>query len=280
MIIAVIALTPFLMLGQEAAKKAQARDWIQLFNHRDLRDWTVKISKHKVGENFADTFRVENGLLKISYDKYDSFDAQFGHLFYKTKFSYYLIAVEYRFVGDQVKGGPSWGLRNNGIMVHSQSAASMGFDQDFPTSLEVQLLGGDGIHDRPNGNVCTPGTNIVMDGALYTQHCYSLKAKTFDGDRWVRVVAEVLGHERITHYVEDVRVVTYTNPQLGGDVKSSEFANRDGELLSEGFIALQAESAPTEFRKVEVLNLVGCMDKKARNFKSYFVKADNSKCRY
>ena len=267
-IIATISLIPLVTLGQQSAAKADKQDWIQLFNGRNLEGWTVKIAKHKVGENFGNTFRVENGLLKISYDHYDSLDGQFGHLFYKDKFSYYLVAVEYRFVGEQVKGSPAWAFRNNGIMVHSQSAESMGLDQDFPTSIEVQLLGGDGTHDRPNGNVCTPGTNIVMDGILYTPHCYQLKAKTYHGDGWVRVVAEVLGSEKITHYVEGVPVVTYTKPQLGGDVKSPELANRSGELLTEGFIALQAESHPTEFRKVEVLNLVGCMDKKAKTLRA------------
>jgi hypothetical protein len=137
--------------GTDAASKAKSTDWTQLFNGKNLDGWTVKIAKHKVGENFADTFRVENGLLKVAYDKYTTLDNQFGHLFYKGKFSYYLIAVEYRFVGKQVNGGPEWGYRNNGIMVHSQSAESMGLDQDFPTSIEVQLLGGDGTHDRPNG---------------------------------------------------------------------------------------------------------------------------------
>ena len=277
LLVLLIALAAF---SQDAATKADKKDWIQLFNGRDLDGWTVKIAKHKVGDNYGNTFRVENGLLKISYDHYDTLDGQFGHLFYKQKFSYYLIAVEYRFVGEQVKGGPDWAFRNNGIMVHSQSAESMELDQDFPTSIEVQLLGGDGVHDRPNGNVCTPGTNIVMNDVLYTPHCFQLKAKTYHGDGWVRVVAEVLGSERITHFVEGVPVVTYTKPQLGGDVKDPEFANRSGELLSEGYIALQAESHPTEFRKVELLNLVGCMDKKAKNFKSYFVKADNGKCVY
>jgi hypothetical protein len=282
----IILITTFILLmsigtfAQDAALKADKKDWIQLFNGKDLTGWTVKIAKHKVGENFGDTFRVRNGLLTISYDKYDLFDREFGHLFYKDKFSYYLIAVEYRFVGEQVKGGPPWGLRNNGIMVHSQSPESMGFEQDFPTSIEVQLLGGDGVHDNPNGNVCTPGTNIVIDGELYTPHCYNLKAKTYHGEQWVRVVVEVLGSERITHYVEGTPVISYTKPQLGGDAKSPEFAKRAGELLSEGYIAIQSESHPTEFRKIELLNLVGCMDKRATNFRPYFVKADNSKCRY
>jgi hypothetical protein len=279
-ILVTVVLTSLVTLGQDAAAKADKKDWVQLFNGKNLDGWTVKIAKHKVGENFGDTFRVENGSLKISYDKYDALNGQFGHLFYKDKFSYYLVAVEYRFIGEQLKGSPDWALRNNGIMVHSQSPETMGLDQDFPTSIEVQLLGGDGVRERPNGNVCTPGTNIVMDGALYTPHCYELRAKTYHGERWVRVVAEVRGSERITHFVEGVPVITYSKPQLGGDPKNPELAKRAGEILSEGYIALQAESHPTEFRKVEVLNLVGCMDKKATNFKSYYVKPENTKCIY
>jgi hypothetical protein len=267
-------------MSQEAASKAKPQDWIQLFNGKNLDGWTVKIAKHKLNDNFGNTFRVENGLLKVSYDHYDKLEGQFGHLFYKDKFSYYLVAVEYRFVGEQAKGAPDWAYRNNGIMIHSQSPESMELNQDFPTSIEVQLLGGDGTHDRPNGNVCTPGTNIVIDGELFTPHCYHLVAKTYHGDQWVRVVAEVLGSEHITHYVQGVPVLTYSKPQLGGEPMSPQFEKRAGEVLSEGYIALQAESAPAEFRKIELLNLVGCMDNKASNFQPYFVKADNVSCKY
>ncbi len=280
LILVCLLLLPAAVFSQDAAAKATPKDWVQLFNGKNLDGWTVKITKHKLGDNFGNTFRVEDGLLKISYDRYDTLDGQFGHLFYKEKYSYYLVAVEYRFVGEQIKGGPDWAYRNNGIMIHSQSADSMELDQDFPTSIEVQLLGGDGVHDRPNGNVCTPGTNIVIDGGLFTFHCYHLVAKTYHGDQWVRVVAEVLGSDRVTHYVNGAPVITYTKPQLGGGVKSKLFEGRDGELLNEGYIALQAESHPTEFRKVELLNLVGCMDKKAKNFKPYFVKADSTQCKY
>ena len=55
---------------------------------------------------------------------------------------------------------------------------------------------------------------------------------------------------------------------------------KDGELLSRATISLQAESHPCEFRKVELLNLVGCRDKKARNYKSYYEKDDPASCQY
>src|SRR5215813_14233699 len=110
---ALLLLPARVVSAQEAAAKADKSDWIQLFNGKNLEGWTVKIAKHKLGDNFGDTFRVENGLLKVAYDKYTTLDGQFGHLFYKDKFSYYLVALEYRFVGEQVKGGADWAYKNN-----------------------------------------------------------------------------------------------------------------------------------------------------------------------
>lgn len=258
------------------------KEWIQLFNGKDLKDWDLKITGYDLNDNFGNTFRVENGLLKVSYDKYDAFNNRFGHIFYREKFSYYVIAVEYRFVGEQAPGGPGWAWRNSGIMVHCQPASTMLKQQDFPISIEVQLLGGTGKGERPTANLCTPGTNVVRDGKLITTHCLNSSSKTYNGDQWVRVEAEVLGETRITHKVEGEPVLTYEKPQIGGGAVNNFDPNvkKDGTLLSEGYISLQSESHPVEFRKVELLNLAGCTDTKAANYKSYFVKSDNSKCRY
>jgi hypothetical protein len=258
------------------------REWVQLFNGKDLKDWDVKITGYDLNENFGDTFRVENRLLKVAYDKYDKFDGRFGHLFYREKFSHYIIAVEYRFIGEQPQGGPEWAMRNSGIMIHSQSAQSMGKQQDFPISIEVQLLGGLGKGPRPTANLCTPGTHVEMNGKLFTQHCVNSSSKTYDGSQWVRVEVMVLGGDQIKHIVEGQTVLSYEKPQIGGGVVSNydESAKKDGTMLGEGYIALQSESHPIEFRKVELLNLAGCGDPKASNYKSYFVKSDNSKCRY
>ena len=233
--------------------------------------------------NFGDTFRVENGVLKVSYDKYDTFGGRFGHLFYKTPFSHYVIAVEYRFVGEQVKDGPDWAFRNNGVMIHGQPVETMKKDQDFPISIEAQLLGGRGDGSaRSTANLCTPGTNVVMNGQLETRHCIGSTSKTFDGDQWVRVEVEVHGGGAIVHRVNGETVLQYEKPQIGGgNVAGHDPAlKKDGELLTSGSISLQAESHPTEFRKVELLNLAGCMDKKAKNYKSYFEKDEPSTCQY
>lgn len=282
-----IALSSSALAQTEKAGKAPKSDpdrkeWQQLFNGKNLQGWDVKIRGYSAKDNFGNTFRVENGVMKVGYEKYDKFNERFGHMFYREKFSHYIIAVEYRFVGEQCPGGPNWATRNSGIMLHCQSAESMGKEQDFPISIEVQLLGGLGKGPRTTANLCTPGTNVEMDGKLFTQHCINSKSKTYDGDQWVRVEVEVRGDQQIKHLIDGQVVLSYEKPQIGGGNVSghNEEVKKDGTLLKEGYISLQSESHPVEFRKVELLNLSGCTDPKAVNYKSYYVEADNSKCKY
>ena len=249
-------LCAFVVVSFTFEARGEEKGWIALFNGRDLDGWTPKIKGYPAGENFGDTFRVEDGVLKVSYDKYKKFDGKFGHLFYKTPFSHYRLRVEYRFVGEQCPGGPSWALRNSGVMIHSQSPESMRKEQEFPVSIEVQFLGGNGRDKRPTANVCTPGTNIVMGGKLITQHCTNSKAKTYHGDQWVTVEAEVHGNGTIKHIVDGETVIEYEKPQLDpNDADARKLIAGDGVMLSEGYIALQAESHPVEFRKVELMPL-------------------------
>lgn len=259
-----------------------ASDWIQLFNGKDLTGWTPKITGYEVGENFANTFRVEDGVLKVAYDGYDQFNNRFGHMFYKDSFSYYRMVVEYRFVGKQCPGGPNWALRNSGVMIHGQPARTMKKDQDFPISIEVQLLGGDGTTPRTTMNLCTPGTNVVMNDKLVTTHCINSKSKTYHGEQWVRAEIEVHGDGTIKHIVDGEAVISYEMAQIGGGSVSNHdpAVKRDGVLLRGGSISLQSESHPVEFRKVELLNLSGCMDTKAANYKPWYIKADNATCSY
>jgi len=255
-----VMLVAALSLALPARHTAQDRkDWIQLFNGRNLDGWAAKIKGYPLGENAFDTFRVVNGVLQASYDKYPKFEDRFAHLFYeRQKFSHYIIAAEYRFVGEQAAGGPAWAIRNNGLMLHSQSPQSMGKDQDFPISVEVQLLGGlPSGKPRSTANVCTPGTQIFMNGAMVKGHCFNSTSDTYPGDVWVRVEVEVRGGEHITHKVEGKTVLEYDKPTIGGgEVNGYDPAVKvDGTLLTEGYIAIQGESHPTEFRKIELLNL-------------------------
>jgi len=285
---ALVATVAALAQGRSAAPKnnPDEKEWIQLFNGRDLKDWAPKFTHHDLGENFNDTFRVEDGLLKVRYDKWQKFTDEFGHLFYKEPFSYYVLVAEYRFVGDQVptdRKDLTWAIRNNGLMIHSPAPQTMMKDQDFPISIEVQLLGGlSNGKPRSTANLCTPGTNVVMNGVLFTPHCTNSKSKTYDGDQWVRVEVLAHGDEDIKHIVEGETVLEYSKPQIGGGNASPTDPNVkvDGTPLTGGYISLQAETAPIDFRKVELLNLEGCMDSKATNYKKYFVKSNPAACKY
>jgi hypothetical protein len=278
----VIVALALLAPGLYAQGGPDRQEWIQLFDGKSLDGWTPKITGYEVGENFGNTFRVRDGKLVVAYDAYDTFNERFGHIFYKDHFSYYRIAVEYRFVGEQVKGGPGWAIRNSGVMVHGQPVKTMRKDQDFPISIEAQLLGGDGKTERTTANLCTPGTHVVMNGKLFTTHCVNSTSKTYHGEQWVRVEIEVLGSGRITHFVEGRPVLQYEQAQIGGgNVDNYDPAvKKDGMLLTAGSISLQSESHPIEFRKVELLNLQGCQDAKATNFKRYYVADDPGSCRY
>jgi hypothetical protein len=259
-----------------------AREWIQLFNGRDLDGWTPKFAKHELGVNFRSTFRVDNGLLQVRYDQWPSFDGEFGHLFYREPYSYYLLAAEYRFVGAQVTGGPAWAIRNNGLMLHSPDPRTMLKDQDFPIALEIQLLGGAGDgRPRTTANLCTPGTHVVYNGKLHTAHCTNSSSPTFDGDQWVRVEVLVHGDELVRHSVDGQTVLEYSKPQIGGgNVAPVDPAIKvDGTPLTAGYISIQAETAPVDFRRIELLNLEGCTDPAAANYRAYIVKSNPAMCR-
>ncbi|KAA3663184.1 MAG: DUF1080 domain-containing protein [Calditrichaeota bacterium] len=252
-IILVFGLILFTLLSS-CRSDSPDEEWVSLFNGKDLTGWNVKISGHEPGDNYKNTFRVENGMLVVSYDEYENLDNKFGHIFYEKPFSHYAIRLEYRFVGKQVAGGLGWAFRNNGIMFHSQSPESMRLEQAFPVSIEAQLLGGNGTDQRSTGNVCTPGTNIVMDGELITQHCTSSSSETYHGDQWVTMEVIVHGSGPVYHVVNGDTVLTYKNPQYDEEDKDAQkLIPESGEkLISEGYIALQAESHRTEFRKIEI----------------------------
>ncbi|MBT8488161.1 MAG: DUF1080 domain-containing protein, partial [Gemmatimonadetes bacterium] len=226
--------------------------WTPLFNGRDLSGWTPKIRGSALGADPMETFRVEGGLLTVGYERYGEFGDRFGHLFYQEPFSHYRLLVEYRFVGEQAPGGQGWASKNSGVMVHAQGPETMLVEQDFPISVEVQFLGGIGTDERPTANLCTPGTHVHLGGALLEEHCTNSSSATFHGEEWVTVEVVVRGDESITHVVNGDTVLAYTRPVIGGGVVSGfdSAAKPDGEPLAGGYIALQSESHPIQFRRV------------------------------
>ena len=254
---AAISLGATLAVAQDAPAP-QDGQWIQLFNGKNLDGWTVKVKGFEVGDNYADTFRVEDGKIVTRYDKYEGpFRGRFGHLFFNEPFSHYVLRLEYRFVGEQAPGGPGWATRNSGVMIHGQTPETMGKDQDFPVSLEVQLLAGDGVNPRPTGNLCTPGTNVVYQGKLHTDHCTNSTSDTYPQDEWVACEVEVHGGKVIRHKINGKTVIEYSEPQLDGRDKDAQALLAAGadKMLTGGTISLQSESHPVEFRKVELMQL-------------------------
>ncbi|MDD2475020.1 MAG: DUF1080 domain-containing protein [Dysgonamonadaceae bacterium] len=231
-------------------------EWIQLLGDDNFDDWIVKITGYELGDNYANTFRIEDGILKVRYDEgYDIFENRFGHLFYKDTLSHYVLRLEYRFVGEQCEGAPSWAYRNSGIMLHGQSPESMEIDQDFPVSIEFQLLGSDSIKQQVTGSVCTPGTNIVINNKLILDHCTQSSSDYYMDDQWVTAEVEVHGNKIIKHIINGDTVMVYNQPQLDEREQYYEkllMLNNGQQQLSGGTISLQSEGHPCDFKNVEI----------------------------
>ncbi len=274
-------------------KEKYAEEWKSLFNGKDLSGWDIKIKDHRLNENYKNTFRIEDSMIRVSYSDYVKFDNQFGHLYTHEPYSYYKLKLQYRFIGEHVADAPIWADRNSGVMLHSQSGASMELHQNFPVSLEFQFLCGNGKDTNQTGNVCTPGTFITHDGKVFTGHIFPANSKTYLKNEWISAEADVYGDSLIRHIINGDTVLTYTKPMIGEGFVSKEMSwtqagisdslvwiNKANTPLKEGHIALQAESQPVDFKRIEILNLVGCTNPTAKNYKAYYVKSDNSQCKY
>ena len=232
--------------------------WMPLFNGKDLNDWIVKVYHHEPGVNFGNTFRAEDGIIKVQYDKYGDFNDQFAHLYYKQPYSHFHLKLEYRFQGELQKGAPSYTLLNSGVMFHSQDPRSMPKEQNWPISVEMQFLAGLGDgKPRPTGNMCSPGTDIVYQGKVYDGHCLNSTSKTYGKDEWVQAELIVYGDCLITHVINGDTVLQYSKPTIGGGVVSGNDPAvwHPGKPLKEGYIALQSEGQPIDFRNVMIKNL-------------------------
>lgn len=241
--------------------------WVPLFNGKDINNWFVKIHHHEVGENYGNTFRVEDSIIKVRYDQYGDFNNQYGHLYFKTPFSYYHLKLEYRFVGEWCKTAPEYTILNSGLMYHSQDPRTMRKEQDWPISIEMQFLAGLGDgKPRPTGNMCSPGTHIFYEGKLDTRHCINSSSKTYEGEQWVRAEIIVLGDSLITHIINGDTVMQYSKPQIGGPVVNNfdPKQKQDGKALKSGYIALQSEGQPIDFRNIEIMDLSGAVKKKKK----------------
>ena len=274
--------------GGDTGRAKEANDpdeqaWVALFDGETLDGWTAKLQHHQVGDNYMTTFRAEDGVIKVRYDGYSDFGDRFGHLYYDTPFSHYRLALEYRFVGEFMPDAPEYARLNSGLMFHSQDPRTMPVGQDWPISVEFQFLAEEEKgQPRPTGNMCSPGTAVVYQGQLDERHCIESSSGTYPKGRWVSAELVVLGDSVVRHVIEGAQVMEYTHPQIAGGVASGydPAQKKDGKLLDEGFIALQAEGQEIDFRNIRLLNLKGCLDPEALNYKRYYVASDPATCRY
>src|SRR5688500_17363903 len=244
-----------LLASCTATTRNAQNEWMPIFNGNNLDNWIVKIHHHEPGVNFGNTFHAEDGMIKVRYDEYGDFNDQFGHLYYKQPLSHFHLKLEYRFTGELQKGAPSYTILNSGVMFHSQDPRTMPKEQNWPISVEMQFLAGlDDEKPRPTGNMCSPGTEIVYNGTLYDGHCLNSTSKTYDRDEWVRAELIVLGGSLITHVINGDTVLKYSKPTMGGGVVRGYDSAiwHPGTPLKSGYIALQSEGQPIDFRNLEL----------------------------
>ncbi|AYB35579.1 DUF1080 domain-containing protein [Chryseolinea soli] len=232
-----------------------ADEWRNLFNGSDISNWIVKINHHPVGDNYGETFRVEEGMIKVRYDHYKKFDGQFGHLYYKSPFSKFHLSLEYQFIGQVRDDAPANTALNSGVMFHAQDPRTMNVDQGWPICVEMQFLAEleDG-QPRPTGNMCSPGTEILFNGKRYESHCLDSSSPSYKPGTWVKADLIVLGDSLITHLINGDTVLQYSKPTIGGgsveEYNTSEW--QPGKALKSGFIALQSEGQPINFRNIKI----------------------------
>ena len=226
--------------------------WISIFNGKNLDGWTPKVTGYQSGENPLNGFRVEDGILKVDYSKFAAFNGRFGHLFYKDKLSSFILHVEYRFVGELLPDAPSYCIRNSGVMVCSQSPESMDVTENWPVSIEVQLLGCTDKIKQTTGNICTPGTTISVKGSPTNEHCINANSKYYNNDEWVNLDIEVRSGKEIINIVNGDTVLVTSEPRIGGMLLPENYPVPEGTLLEDGYIALQAEGQPIDFRNIKL----------------------------
>lgn len=274
-----------LLIGCGSSRLSPAQEgWDAMFNGENLDGWTVKIHHYDTGDNYGDTFRAEDAIIKVRYDQYEGdYNDRFGHLYFDRPYAYFHLSMEYRFVGNIHPGAPSLVEKNSGVMFHSQDPRTMLREQNWPISVEMQLLAGleDG-KQRPTGNMCSPGTDVVYEKKIDPRHCIRHKSETFYGDQWVKAELILRGDSLVTHMINGKTVLEYTKPQVGGGVVEGfdPLVKVDGTLLKEGFIALQSEGQPIDFRNIKIRNLAGCRDPKAKNYRGYYIADNKQGCLY
>jgi hypothetical protein len=240
-------------LGDMSLSPAAPDGWVNLFNGKDLTGWIPLIHKSKVGENYMDTFRADsvNKVIRVSYDKYPNqdFSDRCGLLYYDKRLTNYRVRVTYRFSEPQAKNPVGWGRNNSGLMIFGIDPRTVTGDPEFPPLIEIQLLGDPSSPSVGGGgtgsgttspNECEPGG---MKMATHTADCgnnYTKKPPNPAG-QWTTVEAEV-------HVTGQTKV--FQLPDTTKPVFTMSGPSYKGQPVTGGYISLQTESQPVEFKDI------------------------------
>lgn len=233
-----------------AASETAAPEWTAIFDGETLDGWTPKIAGYPLGENFGDTYRVEDGVIAARFDAYgDDYAGRYGNLIYETPYRHYHLRLEYRFTGDQVPGGEDWAYRNSGVLYHMQPPETVALKTGFPVSLEAQFLA-EGAHAPTTGNMCSIETSVVVAGERTHVHCLGGDVPARPMGEWVRFELEAAPGGVFRHFIDGELAFEFTDPLYDEDHPWA-----DGMDVEGGYIGLQAESHPVEFRNIEIMVL-------------------------
>ncbi|WP_028376186.1 DUF1080 domain-containing protein [Leeuwenhoekiella sp. MAR_2009_132] len=246
------------VLGLFSCNKPAENEWEILFNGKNLDGWEAKFFHHDLGDNYANTFRVIDSAIVVSYEDYDTFDNRYGHLFYKQPYESFHLKFKYKFTDEWMQDAPSYTYRNSGVMFHSQDPKTILKEQDWPISVEYQMLAeAEPGKPRPTGNMCSPGTDVFYKGQKSNDHCISSSSKTYTWDTWIEADLIVYKDSLVIHKVNGEQVLEYTKTQTGGEVANGFDPQYkvDGKPLTSGYIGLQAEGQGVIFKDIKLKKL-------------------------
>lgn len=198
-----------------------------LFNGKDLSNWDADVPARDTNPNAPASFIIRNGML-VSLGKPE------GHLVTKEQYRDYRLEAEYRFAG---KPG------NCGILVHASRPRAL--YKMFPQSIEVQMMSGDA------GDFWCIQENIEVPDM-------EKRRPRKAGEKWGGAEGDARRILNLTDKSE--------KPVGEWNTMAIEARGRtlkvwvNGDLVNEGSnatadhgkIAVQAEGAEVEFRRLEI----------------------------
>ena len=219
-------LLPLALLSQPAS--------YSLFNGRDLSGWHIDVPEMDTNAPAIYPFIIRNGLLV-------SLGEPNGHLITDSVYQNFRLQVEYRFAG---KPG------NCGVLVFASTPRSL--YKMFPKSIEVQMM-----HENAGDFWCIVEDIAVPD--MEKRRGPKAEWGITEGKKG-RILNLTDGSEK---------PLGEWNTMIVECLKNSIRVWVNGDLVNDGFnctaekgqIALQAEGAEVEFRKVELTPITGLSHK-------------------